>query len=294
MSKSVLCAGRMYCDVIFTGAPRLPSPGTEVFAESVSLHAGGGAFITAATLSALGHKTALFAQLPAPPFDGTVAQELTEHRVDAQHCVRPEQGSEPQITVAMTCGADRAFLTRATGSALPDFDQGLPKGFCHLHIGELGTLEENPGLLEQARAQGMTISLDCGWQDAFERSAFELIAAVDVFLPNERELDALVSLGMDLNLPDLLVVKVGAEGAKAKRRLETKWASATATPVKVVDATGAGDAFNGGFISEWLRGRRLEDCLAQGNACGAASVQSVGGAGGLAKLGREFEAVASK
>ena len=294
MTKPVLCAGRMYCDVIFTGAPRLPTPGTEVFAESVSLHAGGGAFITAATLSALGNETALYAQLPAPPFDATVTRELTAYGVNDQYCSRPADGTEPQITVAMTCGSDRAFLTRASGPALPDYRQGLPNGFCHLHIGELGTLEENPNLIEQARAQGMTISLDCGWQDSFSRSAFDLIAAVDVFLPNERELDALVTLGMDLNLADLLVVKGGADGARAKQRLNANWATFAAIPVDVVDATGAGDAFNGGFISEWLHGRRLEDCLAQGNACGAASVQAVGGAGGLAALERKVQVVSSK
>ena len=35
----VLCAGRLYCDLIFTGVPRFPSLGTEVFAGGLGLHA---------------------------------------------------------------------------------------------------------------------------------------------------------------------------------------------------------------------------------------------------------------
>ena len=52
---NVLCVGRLYCDLIFTDLPRMPTAGTEVFAGGMGLHAGGGAAITAGHLSALGH-----------------------------------------------------------------------------------------------------------------------------------------------------------------------------------------------------------------------------------------------
>ena len=39
-SGGVICAGRLYCDLIFTGLPRAPSPGTEVFASGLSIHPG--------------------------------------------------------------------------------------------------------------------------------------------------------------------------------------------------------------------------------------------------------------
>ena len=60
-SPAVLCVGRLYCDLIFTDVPRMPTLGTETFAGGFELHAGGGAYITSAWLASLGHATALAA-----------------------------------------------------------------------------------------------------------------------------------------------------------------------------------------------------------------------------------------
>jgi len=37
-----------------------------------------------------------------------------------------------------------------------------------------------------------------------------------------------------------------------------------AQPIEVKDATGAGDAFWAGFISEWSKGNAIEQCVAKG------------------------------
>lgn len=195
-----------------------------------------------------------------------------------------------QITVAIPIANDRAFLTRAAGDALPPLGTFDWTAFSHLHIGELGTLEENPELIEAARAAGLSISLDCGWQDAFRPEVRDLIAAVDVFLPNQRELAALLEVGVPETCAEVTVVKNGKQGARACVRSQSAWHHEVPPAVRVIDATGAGDAFNGGFISAWLKGAALKDCLRQGNACGAASVQSTGGVGGLATLSQSKSA----
>ena len=38
----VLCVGRLYCDLVFSGVPKMPVVGEEVFAKKLSTHAGGG------------------------------------------------------------------------------------------------------------------------------------------------------------------------------------------------------------------------------------------------------------
>lgn len=86
------------------------------------------------------------------------------------------------------------------------------------------------------------------------------LAGVDAFLPSEQEvrdlwghadlrrLDGeLRSLGLDL----VLVVKRGAEGADVL--LEDSVAHVPAVRVDLVDPTGAGDAFCGGFLAELAR-----------------------------------------
>ncbi|MFT5047719.1 MAG: sugar/nucleoside kinase (ribokinase family), partial [Porticoccaceae bacterium] len=66
-SAGVLCVGRVYCDIIFTGIDNFPKLGEEKFATGVSLHAGGGAYITAAYLASLGRPVSLLATLPSGP-----------------------------------------------------------------------------------------------------------------------------------------------------------------------------------------------------------------------------------
>ncbi len=277
MKKAILSVGRLYCDLVFADVPRMPTPGTEVFVPSLSLHAGGGAFISGAIFARLGHRVSLFANLPAAPFDAVVLADMAAHGVNASHCQPAKTGTDPQITVAIGAAGDRAFLTRAAGDALPDFNLVDLTAYQHLHIGELRTLQDSPTLLDFARSKGLTVSLDCGWQDDFEPDVADLIARVDVFLPNESEEAALTSLGIAPDLAPLTVVKCGPNGARAKAHGDSDWTECAITsPVTVRDATGAGDAFNAGFLSRWLDGEALVDCLANGNACGSATVQVVG------------------
>ena len=71
------------------------------------------------------------------------------------------------------------------------------------------------------------------------------------------------------------MVTLGPEGALA-RRGDREWFS-PARKVAVVDAVGAGDSFDAGFLHEYLRGSEIETCLASGNRAGALSVTRAGG-----------------
>ena len=47
--------------------------------------------------------------------------------------------------------------------------------------------------------------------------------------------------------------------------------------VEVADHVGAGDSFDAGFVHQFIRGGRIEDCLRFGNIAGALSVTRPGG-----------------
>ncbi|WP_298961616.1 PfkB family carbohydrate kinase [uncultured Roseibium sp.] len=280
-SAQVLCIGRIYCDLVFAGIPRMPSLGSEVFAEGVSLHAGGGAFNTAAAFAALGWQTALSGVLPAAPFETVILQEGRERGLDLSTCTPAAPNASPQITVAIPLQGDRSFLSQKSGAAFPALNSSAPgfRSIRHLHIGELKSLCENPDVLGVARQAGWSISLDCGWDDALLARGAEvssLVQAVDVFLPNQREFATLEASGLQTGGGPLVVVKEGASGATAIRAEGS--VHAAANRVEVIDATGAGDAFNGGFLSAWLAREDVASCLAIGNRCGAQAVQSPGGA----------------
>ena len=213
---------------------------------------------------------------PAAPFDEVVRRDLAANGVLDDVAPAPP-GSDPQVTVVLVQGGERAFVTRRPGAAL-----STPVRLAsarHLHIGELATALSHPDLIPEARRAGMTVSLDCGWDDAAFAApdVAGLVASVDIFLPNAAEAARLEALGVPMEPRQLTVTKLGAEGARA-----TGPGGAATSPagrVEVVDTTGAGDAFNAGFLAGWLGGRCLEDSLAMGNAAGGRATGRIGGAG---------------
>jgi len=292
--NKVLCVGRVYCDLVFSGLDKIPGAGEEVYADNISTHAGGGAYITAAYLAATGRDTGLCAALPAGPFGDAIGPEIAAAGIDLTYCTTAPPGTDPQLTVAISLPADRAFVTKRSGPAITEtFARAIADpSLTHLHIAELATLAEHPDLTRRARQRGLTVSLDCSWDERVLRAVDidVMLRGIDLFLPNETEL--LTLFGIDGALQDhraritdlvpLVAVKRGARGASLLSRDGCLDAPAQASEVS--DTTGAGDAFNAGFISAWLQGLGPEDCLRQGNLLGAIATRHPGGASAAAEV----------
>ena len=175
----------------------------------------------------------------------------------------------------------------------------------HIHAGSTAIQPKLrpglPDLYREARSAGATSSFDTNWDpDRRWEGIDPMLAATDVFLPNEREaalisgvmdpLEAARALvakadeaGRDAGAgPLTVVVKLGADGALAVRGDEAL--RVPADQVEVVDSTGAGDGFNAGFLFGYIEGRPLAECLALGVACGSLSVRAIGGVDGQATL----------
>jgi sugar/nucleoside kinase (ribokinase family) len=109
-----------------------------------------------------------------------------------------------------------------------------------------------------------------------------VLGACDILLPGEKELlditgkpsvkeavEGLLERGVKA-----VVIKRGKEGARfvdAGRDIRVD-----AIPVEEVDPTGAGDAFDAGFLCGYLEGLPPERCLALANACGALNASHFG------------------
>src|SRR5439155_26788621 len=139
-------------------------------------------------------------------------------------------------------------------------------------------------LFRKLKSAGLTISLDTNDDpvDRWQGGIHDALPFVDVFLPNEREARKIAGAN-DLDsaiqklasIVPVVVVKLGAGGAIAQRGRETF--RSPAIDVTVVDAVGAGDSFNAGFLSQYVRGADLPACLAAGNLAGALSATRPGG-----------------
>ncbi len=284
--SAVLSIGRVYCDLIFTGLGHLPVLGREIFADHMEIAAGGGAFIAAAHLAHAKRKVALVARLGKDALSANVEEQVRGSGIDLRFLERAEDAG-PQVTVAAVVDQERAFLTRRAGPARPTtLEEALAwEEAQHLHIAEYATLHEIPDLIARAKERGLTISLDPSWDAAliYDRGLLRACEGVDLFLPNLEEAEAITGNAdpeaairhLSATFP-IVALKGGARGAWMISHGRMVHADAEIVPV--VDTTGAGDAFNAGFIHAWLSRLDHEVCLKAGIRFGSLAVQAPGGA----------------
>ncbi|TPW27179.1 carbohydrate kinase family protein [Pararhizobium mangrovi] len=284
--EGVLCLGRIYCDLVFTGSQTMPVLGREIFADNLDIALGGGAFITAAHLEDLARPAMLLARFGTDAVSRALEGLFEESGIDLSFLERAADAG-PQVTVAMVERAERAFLSRRAGHAIPrQVDAAFASpSVRHLHIAEYATLVEAPDLVRRARRHGLTVSLDPSWDaDLIHSDAFgSEVDGIDLLLPNLAEATALTgtndpysALTALSNRFPIVALKAGADGAfvaEGKKQYEEE-----AAPAEAVDTTGAGDAFNAGFLASWLNGDPIHTCLHEGIERGSLSVQTVGGA----------------
>jgi sugar/nucleoside kinase (ribokinase family) len=142
--------------------------------------------------------------------------------------------------------------------------------------------------IRKLRKRGLTISGDLGWNPEVLESPRlpSLLKEFEFAFPNESEAKAMTGektievaarqLARWVRVP---VVKLGPYGSLAVR--DGKIVRVKSIRVRAVDATGSGDAFDGGFLHGYLAGWPLEDCLRAGNICGALATTSAGGSSAI-------------
>jgi sugar/nucleoside kinase (ribokinase family) len=131
--------------------------------------------------------------------------------------------------------------------------------------------------MQYARAHEVPISLDPSSHAPLARLGAEdflsLTGPVTVLLPNRSEARVLggeddphAAMDSLLSYASLVVIKMDREGCLAGTTRE-RW-KIPAPQVQTVNATGAGDAFNAGFLARWLASGDVEDACRAGVALG--------------------------
>jgi sugar/nucleoside kinase (ribokinase family) len=290
----LLVVGDINPDIVVLGGD--PQFGQrEVFVESIALTIGGSASIVAAGAARLGLRVALVGVVGDDAFGRSMLDALAARGVDVSHCVITSH-RPTGATVVLVRGSDRAILT-ATGT-MADLGADAVTGELlararHVHIGGLylqSRLRAGAAdLVTRIHDAGATVSLDTNWDPSgtWDGGVRALLPDIDILLPNEVEalrlarrstVDA-AARALQSGRRPLVVVKRAAAGALAIDA-DGALTSIPAMPVDVVDSTGAGDAFDAGFLAAWLEGRGFRDCLRYAAACGALSTRAIGGVDG--------------
>jgi sugar/nucleoside kinase (ribokinase family) len=300
----VLVLGEINVDLILRADEITPVFGQELLVEDATLTMGSSSVIFACGAALLGLRVGFVGVAGDDQFGHFMLQEMAARGVDVSPVVI-DPALKTGITVSLSIPADRAMLTflGSIAALTPgQVDHGLFYRARHLHVSsyflQTGLREGLPALLEQARTQGLTVSLDTGWDpsDRWNGGLGRTLAQVDVFLPNEVEACAISGeenvtralAALAAQVPTV-AIKLGAEGAIARSGEET--VRAVPPPVQVTDTTGAGDSFNAGFVSGYLAGWPLERTLRLACACGSLTAREPGGTNGQPTLSQALEAM---
>lgn len=270
----IVVVGDVAVDVLV--APAVPPvPGADVPA-TIRMTSGGAGANTAAWLAHLGASVTLVGRVGNDPAGRAAAAELAAAGIDTALAVDP---TRPTCTVVALLGdGDRTLLSdRGAAAHLSPADLPDLAGARHLHLSGYVLLDASSrpaGLaaLAAARSAGLTTSVDPQVAPALNPGFLDWVRGVDLLLPNAAELAALGDGVLDAVGA---VASTAAGGGARWVSAEGHWTVA-APRVEVVDATGAGDAFNAGVLVGWLRGAAPEVALTAGCAAGAAAVGRVG------------------
>jgi sugar/nucleoside kinase (ribokinase family) len=293
MSKQfdVIVVGELNVDLIMNQLHSFPETGKEKLAEQMSLTLGSSSAIFASNLSALGMKVAFIGKIGTDLFGNFCKEQLEQKGVDTSMLIQ-KNSLQTGATVILNMGEDRAMLTYQGAMAqlgMADITIEMLQTAKHLHFSSYFLQPGFKGLLDQlfkmAKQAGLTTSLDVQW-DPEEQWQFDyktILPYVDIFLPNETELLNLTgavsvedALGEIQKYTKYILVKQGRHGSLLSYD-DKKIKGRSFLNETVVDAIGAGDSFNAGFVFKFIKGFSPEDCQVFGNLAGAISTTAAGG-----------------
>lgn len=302
-SFDVSVIGELNLDLILYGLPQELELEREHLAKDLSITLGSSSAIFAHNLSSLGNKVGFSSCIGSDPFGEICIQRLGASGVDMSR-VRRLAGKTTGLTVVLPQRQQRYILTYpGTMYDLREKDLELRYVFDakHLHVSSYFLQKAiRPQLIDifrKAKEAGLSTSLDTNDdpEDRWPADVQLLLKYVDILLPNEREACKLaqvedVSRAADIlsqKVP-ILVIKRGAQGAQA--RVGKEKYSAYPPVVDATDVVGAGDSFDAGFVHQFIRGAKIEECLKFANIAGALSVTRAGGTEAFrdAKYRQEF------
>jgi sugar/nucleoside kinase (ribokinase family) len=271
--------------VIFTGIPGFPALGTEIYTENLTV-VPGGCLNTVTALRRLGVNVGWIGAIGSDIFSRFIDDWVTQEKISRDWLAYVDEPFQ-RVTVALSYPTDRAFVTYTDVS--PDLLDGVREAVeadecAHLHFTGLNVQSPVPEILRACHQRGITVTMDCQHRAETLNSPLvrEVLSLLDIFMPNAGEAMRLTKTStfedaaqILSQLVPLLVIKDGANGAQAWQG--DQHVVAPALKVEVVDTTGAGDAFNAGFLAAYRVGEDLATCLRWGNISGSLSTTGYGG-----------------
>lgn len=297
MALDCLSVGILVADHLCAPIPHIPQAGGLVLTEHLELNIGGCASNVAMDLARVGTGVGVVGCVGDDVFGQFIIDTLKSADVDVKGVRRLQGVGTSGTLIINVAGEDRRFIhalganARFTAADIPWDEVRQAKV---LYVGGYLVMpaldpQELAEVFRQARQAGVTTVLDIVLPGPGDHLASlrPLLPHTDVFLPNSDEARLLTNSGdphqQALALAEMgagtVVITCGGQGSvlvSGKLRLQ-----AGIYPVEYVGGTGAGDAFDAGFIAGLIEGGDLRRCLEWGSVLGASCVRTISATEGV-------------
>ncbi len=291
----IICFGALNLDRLFL-VDRIAGAGEESVILDVKEFPGGSAANTAVGLARLGLKVGYIGKVAEDPEGRLLLNSLRVEGVDTAGVIRSRGGRSGVVMGYIDKSGERALYVNPGVNDLIEFSEvnleyASKAGLIHLTSfnGEK-PLEAQKNMVKAL--PDVKVTLDPGDIYAHKglRALKPIIERCYAFLPNEEELRLLTGEdyleGSRIILEEgvrIVAVKLGERGCYITDGVESHLIKPFR--VDVTDTTGAGDAFNAGFLYGLVRGKPLEKCGLLGNFVASRCIMRVGARDGLPRIG---------
>lgn len=285
----VLCIGDVMLDVIAVIKTKI-NYGSDT-PSKISTHGGGAAGNVASWSQVSGAPTKIVARVGDDSAGTAVISEFDALGIEHEDCV--VVGAQTGVVVVLVdpSGERTMFPETGANSGLSLDDLPDLTGIEVVYLSGYALLDEvsRPGALDiiaEIQRASIPIFFDPATVGGMSQVDINVIKSwlplMSALFMNEEEATFLTghtqlepALDALLQAAPTVIIKCGSEGAIGKTR-GGESIKVAALPTQVIDTTGAGDSFAGGFIAMWLKDHNLRICMEAGAATAAQCVSIVG------------------
>jgi len=264
----VCVVGSANLDLV-AGVARRPGPGETLLGHSYAEHPGGKGLNQAVAAARQGASTTFVGAVGADAAGERLTAVLTEAGCDVDAVLVVDTPTGRALIVVDDAGENSIVVIPGANDYCPTAH--TPQGVLLVQL-EV-PMDVVAASVRAAKNAGCTVVLNPA--PARDVPA-EVLAAVDVIVPNEHEVELLGGVARLLDAGvGVVVVTRGADGAEVHRR-DAAPIQIAAPAVTVVDTTGAGDTLSGTVAAALASGYDIDDAVRRGVIAGSLATTIAG------------------
>lgn len=283
----VLGLGEIVIDLLLK-IPRFPKPDEKIYVLSSQKQAGGVTANFCVGVARQGLRVAFFGGVGEDEEGEYLLKILQQENVEDKYLFTLKSKVTPVNVVMVSKDGNKSILQsehmRLTLPPEELITKEVIQEARHLHLTAIN-FKTAFKAVTLAKNLELTTSLDLESQvvQEYHKELPKLLEHIDILLPNKGGAYHLTQTNNPQDAskilldygPKVVLLTLGSEGVQLSTQNEQKSFPAFLID-KIVDTTGAGDAFNAGFITSFLEGKSLTECIRRGQATSAIKIQGLG------------------